>query len=120
MSILLRALSAVSLSLVLALATSWLVAAKVRPEVAQALVICTDIGTEVVFLDAEGAPVAPPHGLTCIDCALCAGAAEGRQPEAERFVSREIGAVSYRHEADITAAASRGPPLGSRAPPALS
>ena len=78
------------------------------------MVICTDMGTQTVTLDANGNPVQPAH--SCIDCSA-APVAQALAP-ALQLPLPPLVALVYLPHADAVAAHSRTPPqTHARGPP---
>lgn len=77
------------------------------------MVLCTGAGTQVVLIDAEGAPIAPSH--VCPDCVLApldAPPASAPLLHAPGFVRQRAGRF-----AALTAASLAGPSPCARGPP---
>ena len=78
------------------------------------MVICTDMGTQTVTLDANGNPVQPAH--SCIDC-NAAPVAQALAP-ALQLPLPPLVALGYLARADAATVPSRTPPqTHARGPP---
>mmetsp|Transcript_32491 Transcript_32491/g.62592 ORF Transcript_32491/g.62592 Transcript_32491/m.62592 type:complete len:81 (+) Transcript_32491:107-349(+) len=63
-----RALLSITLSLVLVLTSHSAGMAKASPAAVDQMVICTGLGTTVIYTDADGRPTTTPH--LCPDCVV--------------------------------------------------
>ena len=63
-----RAISALILSLVLALTSHSAAVARSGPDAVGQMVICTGFGDEILYTDADGQPTSAPH--LCPDCVI--------------------------------------------------
>ncbi len=73
LSVMIRAFSALFLSLILAMTGHSAAVARSAPDAVDQWVLCTGLGTTVIYTDAEGRPTAAPH--LCPDCVVSLDAA---------------------------------------------
>ncbi|MAU52067.1 MAG: hypothetical protein CMN17_06730 [Roseovarius sp.] len=109
----LRALTALGLSLFLALTSVTLAVARGAPLPVAEVVLCTGEGTKSVQLDARGTPIPPPH--VCPDCLLAFHATAPRDP----LPALRPAATTAHHPFAVArhVSALSPPPLRARAPP---
>ena len=109
----LRALTALGLCLFLVLTSVTLAVARGAPQPVGQIVLCTGAGTRTVLVDADGAPMSPPH--VCPDCLLAFHATAPRDP----LPAPQMAATCARHRfagaSHVTTLSQ--PPLKARAPP---
>ncbi|WP_417523154.1 hypothetical protein [Marinovum sp.] len=109
----LRPFIGLCLALMLTVTGQASVAARGGTVAVNVMVLCTGAGTQVVLIDAEGAPIPPAH--ICPDCVLApldappASVPLLRAPEFVRLRGAPIGALDAASQATPSPCA-RGPP----------
>jgi hypothetical protein len=109
----LRPLTALGLCLFLALTSVTLAVARGAPLPVDEVVLCTGEGTRTVLVDAQGAPVAPPH--ICPECLLAFHATAPRDPLPPPHPAVTFARYPFAGAAHVIPPPP--PPLRARAPP---